>query len=95
MRFDVIVESAREGIRKPSRGIYEIALERLDVRGYEAIYLDDLGVNLKPPKEMGMITIRVLRDHHDALRELQKHIPFPILPPSVIASNLSSPPSKL
>ncbi len=57
--FDVVVESSRVGIRKPEIGFYEIALEELDITAAEAVFLDDLGINLKPARAMGMTTIKV------------------------------------
>lgn len=68
--FDVIVESAVEGLRKPDPRIYALALARLDVLASEAVFLDDLGMNLKPARAMGMATIKVV-DPHDALAELE------------------------
>ena len=73
--FDVIVESAREGLRKPDPRIYALALARLDVLASEAVFLDDLGINLKPAREMGMTTIKVV-DPHDALAELADVVGF-------------------
>jgi putative hydrolase of the HAD superfamily len=67
--FDVVVESSRIGVRKPERRFYEVALEELDVLPGEAVFLDDLGVNLKPAREMGMATIKVV-DPDAALDEL-------------------------
>lgn len=67
--FDVIVESSVVGVRKPEVEFYRIACEKLGIEPEQAVMLDDLGVNLKPAKEMGMTTIKVL-DPHDALREL-------------------------
>jgi len=67
--FDVIVESSRVGCRKPERRFYEIALEELEILPEEAVFLDDLGVNLKPAREMGMTTIKVV-DADAALDEL-------------------------
>jgi putative hydrolase of the HAD superfamily len=67
--FDVVVESAVEGLRKPDPRIYALVLERLDVLASEAVFLDDLGVNLKPAREMGMATIKVV-DVGKALTEL-------------------------
>jgi putative hydrolase of the HAD superfamily len=67
--FDVIVESAREGLRKPDPRIYALVLARLDVLASEAVFLDDLGINLKPARAMGMTTIKVT-DPNDALIEL-------------------------
>jgi putative hydrolase of the HAD superfamily len=58
--FDVIVESAVEGLRKPDPRIYALALARLDVLASEAVFLDDLGMNLKPARDMGMTTIKVV-----------------------------------
>lgn len=59
-RFDAIVESAKVGVRKPEVRFYEIACELLDVQPHECVFLDDLGVNLKPAAAMGMTTIKVL-----------------------------------
>ena len=58
-RFDVIVESSVVGVRKPEARFYEIACELLMVRPEECVFLDDLGVNLKPAAAMGMTTIKV------------------------------------
>ncbi|HEX3089798.1 MAG TPA: HAD-IA family hydrolase [Ilumatobacteraceae bacterium] len=58
-RFDVIVESSKVGVRKPEPRFYEIACELLDVRPDECVFLDDLGINLKPAAAMGMTTIKV------------------------------------
>ena len=67
--FDVIVESSVEGVRKPQPRIYEIACERLGVAPQHAVFLDDLGINLKPARAMGMTTIKVVAEEQ-ALREL-------------------------
>jgi putative hydrolase of the HAD superfamily len=58
-RFDVIVESSKVGVRKPERRFYEIACEQLGVVADECVFLDDLGINLKPAAAMGMTTIKV------------------------------------
>jgi putative hydrolase of the HAD superfamily len=68
-RFDIVVESAKVGVRKPERRFYEVACELLGVLPAECVYLDDLGVNLKPARAMGMATIKVT-DADAALREL-------------------------
>ena len=70
--FDVIVESSIEGVRKPSLGIYEIACNRLHVDPSECVFLDDLGINLKPARAMGMRTIKVV-DPDVAIAELSEH----------------------
>jgi putative hydrolase of the HAD superfamily len=58
-KFDVIVESSKVGVRKPEARFYEIACELLGVTPDECIFLDDLGINLKPAAAMGMSTIKV------------------------------------
>lgn len=67
--FDVIVESSVEGVRKPQPRIYQIACERLGVAPSQAVFLDDLGINLKPARAMGMTTIKVVTEDQ-ALSEL-------------------------
>lgn len=57
--FDVIIESSKEGIRKPDPRIYQLACERIGVAPSSIVYLDDLGINLKPARDMGMTTIKV------------------------------------
>lgn len=76
--FDVVIESSKVGCRKPDPRFYEIACEALDVEPTEAVFLDDLGVNLKPARAMGMRTIKVV-DPHTALRELEAVVGFAVL----------------
>jgi len=57
--FDVVIESSKLGIRKPEPRFYELALEALEVEAPECVFLDDLGINLKPARAMGMTTIKV------------------------------------
>jgi putative hydrolase of the HAD superfamily len=57
--FDHVIESAKLGIRKPDPRIYAMMTEALGVDPQACVYLDDLGVNLKPAREMGMTTIKV------------------------------------
>ena len=58
--FDHVIESAKIGLRKPDPRIYRMMVEALKVEPARCVYLDDLGVNLKPAREMGMITIKVM-----------------------------------
>jgi len=67
--FDAIVESSVVGVRKPEPRFYELALEQLGVAAADSVFLDDLGVNLKPARAMGMTTIKVT-DPAVALAEL-------------------------
>jgi putative hydrolase of the HAD superfamily len=68
--FDHIIESAKIGLRKPDPRIYRMMVEALGADPAACIYLDDLGVNLKPAREMGMTTIRVV-DAAQAIAELE------------------------
>ena len=67
--FDVVIESAVVGLRKPDPRIYELVLSKLGVDAPDAVFLDDLGINLKPARAMGMTTIKV-SDPDVALAEL-------------------------
>lgn len=73
--FDVIVESSRIGVRKPEPRFYEIACEQTGVEPGAVVMLDDLGVNLKPAREMGIRTIKVT-DAAGALAELRDLVGF-------------------
>jgi putative hydrolase of the HAD superfamily len=66
---DVVVQSSVEGVRKPDSAFYALACERLGVGPAECVFLDDLGVNLKPARDLGMHTIKVVRTE-DAIAEL-------------------------
>ncbi len=68
--FDHIIESAKIGLRKPDPRIYRMMVDALGVDPKNCVYLDDLGVNLKPAREMGMATVKVL-DGPQAIAELE------------------------
>lgn len=68
--FDHVIESSKVGIRKPDPKIYQMACEALAVSPAKSVYLDDLGINLKPAKGLGMTTIKVL-NAAQALDELE------------------------
>ncbi|MFZ8915129.1 MAG: HAD-IA family hydrolase, partial [Pseudomonadales bacterium] len=70
--FDLVVESSVEGVRKPEPRAYELVLERLGVDAESVLYLDDLGINLKPAAAMGMTTITVVSEAQ-ALEHLARH----------------------
>ena len=69
--FDHVIESSRIGIRKPNPRIYEMMCEALSVEPEACVYLDDLGMNLKPARAMGMTTIKV-ETGPQAIAELEK-----------------------
>ena len=80
--FDVYIASAEVGMRKPSRDIYELAIQRLNefdkqkgrsgINSEDVVFLDDIGENLKTAREVGMKTIRVqLGKTWRAVKELE------------------------
>jgi putative hydrolase of the HAD superfamily len=75
--FDVIIESAVVGLRKPDPRIYELVLTELEVAPTAAVFLDDLGINLKPARAMGITTIKVA-DPMTALAELAEVLGFEV-----------------
>ena len=72
-----MIESFRVGLRKPDPRIYELACDALGVMPEGTVFLDDLGINLKPARAMGMTTIKVV-DPASALRELEGALGFPL-----------------
>ncbi len=68
--FDHVIESAKIGLRKPDPKIYRMMMDALGVDPKRCVYLDDLGVNLKPAREMGMTTIKVV-NARQAIAELE------------------------
>ncbi|HLZ03960.1 MAG TPA: HAD-IA family hydrolase [Bradyrhizobium sp.] len=68
--FDHVIESAKIGLRKPDPRIYRMMIDALKVDPTKCVYLDDIGVNLKPAREMGMTTIKV-SSAPQALAELE------------------------
>ena len=68
--FDSVIESSRIGVRKPERRFFERACEQIGIVASQAVYLDDLGTNLKPARAMGMHTIKV-EEPAIAIAELQ------------------------
>ena len=75
--FDAVIESSKVGVRKPDPRFYELACQELSISPDEAVFLDDLGINLKPAKAMGMTTIKVLSPEQ-ALSDLEQVLGFPL-----------------
>jgi len=75
--FDVVVESSKAGCRKPDIRFYEMACELMGIEPRQAVFLDDLGVNLRPARAMGMRTIKVA-DPAQAISELEALLGFPL-----------------
>jgi putative hydrolase of the HAD superfamily len=75
--FDHVVESSKVGCRKPETRFYEIACELVGVEPTECVFLDDLGINLKPAAAMGMTTIKVL-GADQAITDLEAVLGIPL-----------------
>ncbi len=73
--FDAVVESSVVGVRKPETAFYELACDLLGIEPAAAVFLDDLGINLKPAGQLGMTTIKVV-DPTTALDELEAVVGF-------------------
>ena len=73
--FHHVIESAKAGVRKPDPRIYQMMTDALQVAPSHCVYLDDLGVNLKPARAMGMKTIKVDKPG-PALAELELLVGF-------------------
>ena len=67
--FDFVIESKEVGVRKPSDEFYELALPKTKAIPEKTIFLDDLGINLKPAKLLKISTIKVVSEQQ-ALDEL-------------------------
>ncbi|MCW5623023.1 MAG: HAD-IA family hydrolase [Burkholderiales bacterium] len=75
--FDHVIESRKVGVRKPDPAFYRLALETLQIEPQQAVYLDDLGINLKPARALGMHTIKV-ESSAQALAALQDVLDLPL-----------------
>jgi putative hydrolase of the HAD superfamily len=75
--FDGVVISGEEGMRKPSRRMYELGAERAGIAAELCVYVDDLPFNLKPAEELGMATV-----HHTSAEttvpELERLLDLPL-----------------
>lgn len=75
--FDHVTESSKSGFRKPESRFYEHACAAIEVSPTNCVFLDDLGINLKPAAAMGMRTIKV-GDPDRALAELSQVLGHPV-----------------
>jgi putative hydrolase of the HAD superfamily len=76
--FDAFIESSKVGLRKPDPRIYRLVCDALGVAPSEAVFLDDIGRNLKAARELGMRTIKV-EAPEPALDELSRHLGFALV----------------
>jgi putative hydrolase of the HAD superfamily len=75
--FAHVVESCKIGARKPEPRFYARACEIIGVAPEHCVFLDDLGINLKPARAMGMATIKV-GDPAEAIAELAAILGHPV-----------------
>jgi len=75
--FSTVVESRKVGVRKPEPAFYELACEQIGIEPADAVFLDDLGINLKPARAMGMTTIKVTSGDQ-AIADLEAVVGFPL-----------------
>ena len=68
--FEVVVDSAFVGMRKPEPAIYELTVERLGVRAGECVFVDDLDINCEAARELGMAAVR-FEESGQAIAELR------------------------
>ena len=69
--FDRIYESYKLNMRKPETRIYQYILNEMNIKPQETVFLDDLGMNLKPARQLGINTIKVVNPK-DAINELDQ-----------------------
>lgn len=68
--FDVYVNSAYVGLRKPDPAIFHLTLEQLGVAPQQAIFLDDMVYNVDSARELGIHTVQFV-DPATSLAELE------------------------
>jgi epoxide hydrolase-like predicted phosphatase len=68
--FDVVVDSAFVGVRKPAPEIYELTLQRLGVTAQDAVFLDDIEINCDAARAVGMPAVW-FRSTEQAIEELE------------------------
>jgi putative hydrolase of the HAD superfamily len=70
--FEVIVDSAFVGVRKPEPGIYELTLERIGggIGPPECLFVDDVEQNIAAARELGMATVH-FRTNDQAIPEIE------------------------
>ncbi|HWD85524.1 MAG TPA: HAD family phosphatase [Solirubrobacteraceae bacterium] len=68
--FDVVVDSAFVGSRKPEPEIYRLTLDRLDLPAEACLFVDDIDVNCDGARQAGMRTVH-FRETGQAIREIE------------------------
>jgi putative hydrolase of the HAD superfamily len=70
--FEVVVDSAFVGIRKPDPAIYELTVERLGdgVRAEDCVFIDDVEVNCQAARSVGMTAVQ-FHDTQQAIADVE------------------------
>jgi HAD superfamily hydrolase (TIGR01509 family) len=69
--FELIVDSAFVGMRKPEHGIYQLTLERLGgLPAGECLFVDDIEVNCEAAAELGMVAVHY-REPEQAIADVR------------------------
>ncbi|MGI5195709.1 HAD family hydrolase [Streptomyces sp. CA-288835] len=79
--FDVVVDSHREGVRKPDPAIYRILLDRLGTTPQRCLFVDDTEENCKAAAELGIRAVR-FADTASAVREISALLHRPVAVPA-------------
>ena len=69
--FELVVDSAFVGMRKPDPGIYELTLERLGVTGERCLFVDDFEHNCEAAAAFGMATVQFV-SNDQAIPEIEE-----------------------
>lgn len=69
--FELVIDSCEVGLRKPNPAIFELTLERMGITdASRTVFLDDFPGNIETARALGMQTIHVGEDIHQAIAEL-------------------------
>lgn len=82
--FEVVFISGLEGAMKPDPAVYQATLDRLGVPATEAIFVDDLQVNVEGAKQVGMTGIRFRGTRHLRRALVDSGLPLDALPPTSV-----------
>jgi putative hydrolase of the HAD superfamily len=73
--FDVVVDSAFVGVRKPEPRIYELTLERLEVPAGASLFVDDVELNCTAARELGLDAVW-FQSTEQAIADIERALQF-------------------
>jgi len=71
--FDPLIISAEVGLAKPDPAIYHLAVERLDSRPEEVVFLDDSLTNVEAARAVGLRAVHY-QGNAQAIAEMKAHL---------------------